>query len=94
MKAWLLKFFGELGDFLTVLFKDSIQQQLKIILPIALKYVKQIANNPNLISGSEKRKAVFDAILDEIGDKQGDFKTHIINLAIEMAVVKFNDAVK
>lgn len=89
MKTWLLKFFGEIGEFLKILLKEGLERQLKIILPIATKYVKMIAADPSLVSGREKQAAVFNAIISEIGDSQEDFKTSIINLAIEMAVVEF-----
>lgn len=92
MKAWLLKFFGELGDFLAVLLKKGIQDELKALLPIALNAVKTVAADSSLTSGDAKFNAAFALIGDQLGSKQQTIGKSLINLAIELAYQRFLDA--
>lgn len=92
MKKWILKFFGELGEFLAVLLKKGIQDELKLLLPIALSAVKTVAADASLTSGDAKFNAALAIVGDQLGDKQAAIGKSLINLAIELAVQKFKDA--
>jgi len=91
MKAWLLKFFGELGEFLAVLFNKALNEQLKVVLPIAKRLVVQVAKDPTLITGSAKREVVIATILAELGAAQVDVAKSVIALAVELAVTKMKE---
>lgn len=91
MKAWILKLFGEIGEFLAVLLKKGIQEQLKALLPIALNAVKTVAADATLTSGEAKFNAAFSIIGDQLGDKQQAIGKSLINLAIELAVQKMKE---
>jgi hypothetical protein len=91
MKQLLLKFFGELGDFLAVLLKSGVQDELKALLPIALNAVKTVAADPTLTTGDAKFNAAFALIGDQLGDKQATIGKSLVNLAIELAVQRFKD---
>ena len=91
-KTALFKILGELGDFLSVLFKSGIQQELKILLPVALQAVKDVAANPNLTTSDAKFNAAVGLIGVALGDKQATIGKSLMNLAIELAYQKFLDA--
>jgi hypothetical protein len=88
MKAWLLKFFGDLGEFLAVLFNKALNEELKVVLPIAKRLVAQVAADPNLITGSAKREVVIATILAELGAAQMSVGMSVVALAVELAVTK------
>jgi hypothetical protein len=91
-KTALLKLLGELGDFLAVLFKSGIQKQLKVLLPIAMKAVKEVASDITLTSGDAKFNAAFDIIGKELGAQQATIGRSLVNLAIELAYQKWMDS--
>lgn len=88
MKAWLLKLFGDIGEYLSVLFDKAIKEELKIVLPIATKLVRQVAADPTLLSGSAKRDAVIAGIIAELAVAQTQVGLSIISLAIELAYTR------
>jgi hypothetical protein len=88
-KVSILHFFGLLGDYLSVLFTSAIQQEMKIVLPLATKYIAKIANDPTLLTGAEKRAVAISQIVGELGQGQSAIGSSIINLAIELAYQKF-----
>jgi hypothetical protein len=87
--ASILKFFGVLGEYFAAIFKSAINQQLKIVLPIATKAVKMVASDPSLLSGGAKREAAIASILAELAAKQVQVGVSTLNLAIELAYQKF-----
>lgn len=87
--ASILKFFGVLGEYFAAIFKSAINQELKIVLPIATKAVKLVASDPSLLSGGAKREAAIAAILAELASKQAQVGISTLNLAIELAYQKF-----
>lgn len=89
MPAWLLKFFGSLGKFLSVLFKGAINEELKVVLPIAAGAVRSVANDPTLIASGSKRDTAVELILAELAAAQVKVGISVINLAIELAVQEF-----
>ena len=95
IKAWFLRFLGELGDFLKVLLQRGVVEELNAILPIALEAVKAVqAEN---LSGEEKRALAISIIKSKIAKASYQTATSVINLAIELAVQKlkaFQDSQK
>lgn len=89
MPAWLLKFFGSLGRFLSVLFKGAINEELKVVLPIAAGAVRSVASDPTLLSSGAKRDTAIGLILAELASAQAKVGVSVINLAIELAVQEF-----
>lgn len=89
MKQWLLKLFGNVGEFLAVLFNNAIQQELKVVLPIAAKAVAQVAVDPALLTGDLRRNAALVAIGGELAKAQVQVGLSTVNLAIELAYTKF-----
>lgn len=59
MKAWFLKIFGPLGEYLSALFSKALNEQLKVVLPIAAKLVKQVAADPTLITRECKERSSY-----------------------------------
>ncbi len=86
IKLWFLGLLGDLGKFLKVLFKDALQKQLKLIMPIAMDAVKQVASDPSILSSNEKRDMAIGIIKDKILDGQREIGLSVIALAVEVAV--------
>lgn len=91
---YVLKLFGEIGDFIAVLLKSGIQQELKIVLPLALNAVKAVAFDKSLTTGDAKFNAAFDLIKGNIGDSQLKIGTSLVNLGIELALQKYKEIEK
>jgi hypothetical protein len=85
MKAWLLKFFGPLGEFLSTILNSAVHQELQIVLPIATKLVKQVAADPSLLTGGAKFDAALAGVLLELSAAQTQVAVSTISLAIELA---------
>jgi len=90
MKAWLLKLFGPIGEFLGALFSNAINKELKIVLPIAAKFVAQVAKDPSLLSGGAKFDAAAAGIMAELASAQINVAVSTLNLAIELAYTKYS----
>jgi hypothetical protein len=76
-------------DFWTKLFKDAVQQQLAIIMPVARQAIQDIASDPSLLTSDDKRNAAFAKIVAVLAVQEYIFAKRMINLAIEIAVVEF-----
>lgn len=87
-KEALLKMLGDLGDFLAVLFKKGIHDELKLILPIALNAVKTVAADASLVGGDAKFNAAFALVSAGVAGGQKDIASSLINLGIELAYQK------
>ncbi len=85
-----MKILNVILSFVQKLFKSALQEQLKILIPIAEKVVKLIAEDPSVVSNSVKRDAAVTLILQELVQKQLNYPMRLINLAIEIAVVEMN----
>lgn len=85
-KQRILAWLGELGQFLSVLFKDALQQELKVVMPIALEAVKQVALDPTLLNGGAKRDAAIAQIQDQLVKSQIQVGLSVVSLAVELAV--------
>lgn len=85
-KQWFMKAMGELGQFLSVLFKDALQKELKAVMPIALAAVKQVAADPSLLTGGAKRDAAIELIGGQLLEAQKTIGLSVISLAVELAV--------
>lgn len=83
-----MKVFDVLKSFFKKLFKNTIQAQIDIILPIAEQAVKQIADDPSIITNEEKRQRAMNMIIAELTAKEVVFAKRLINLCIEIAVVE------
>jgi len=92
MKEWILGLLGDLGQFLKVLFKDALQKELKAIMPIAMAAVKQVAADPSLIKGGDKRDAAIEIIKGQLLDSQKQVGMSILAFAVELAVQNFKNA--
>ena len=90
-KQNLLSFFGDLGKFLSVLFKDTVQQELKVVLPIALDAVTQVALDPTLLNGGAKRDAAISIVQDKLVKSQYTVGVSVVSLAVELAVTNIKN---
>lgn len=86
IKQWLLTTLGDLGKFLSVLFKESLKKELEVVAPIALQVVKQVASDPSLLSGGAKRDAAISAVQAQLIQSQVYVGVSVISLAVELAV--------
>lgn len=82
-----MNIFKAIGSFFSSLFKQSIQSQLEIIVPIAKDIVQMIENDPSIIVDSNKRDTAISMILKELANKELKAVPRILNLALEIAVV-------
>lgn len=82
-------FKGFFGSIVGALFQKAAQTSVAAIAEglgdIAMEAVKQ-ANEGNFTSGSEKRKAAFDAIKAKAVEEGKAFTSHAANIAIELAL--------
>jgi hypothetical protein len=83
-----MTFIQALGNFFKKLFKESIQAQIDIILPIARNVVKSIAEDPTILTSDEKRARAASMIVSELTAKEIVFAKRLINLVIEIAVIE------
>ena len=83
-----MKVLHVLTSFLSKLFKSTIQQQIDIILPIAENAVRQIADDPSILTNEEKRQRAISMVITELTSKEVIFAKRLINLCIEIAVVQ------
>jgi hypothetical protein len=85
-KQKILSLLGDLGQFLSILFKDTVQQELKVVLPIALDTVTKIALDPTLLTGGARRDAAISAIQGQLAQSQVTVGLSVVSLAVELAV--------
>lgn len=83
MKVW-----QSIKNFFSKFFKQAIQQQLEIIIPIARDAVRMVAADPSILTSDEKRARGIAMILTDLSTKQLTFAKSLINLALEIAVVE------
>lgn len=83
-----MKVLHVLTSLLSKLFKSTIQQQIDIILPIAENVVRQIADDPSILTNEEKRQRAISMVIAELTSKEVIFAKRLINLCIEIAVVQ------
>lgn len=84
-----MKLLQNIGKFFKDLFKQSLQAQLAILVPIAQGVVTKIESDPTIIVDSGKQATAFALVLAELSAKELQFVPRLINLAIEIAVVDF-----
>ena len=85
-KQTLLGAFGSLGRFLAILFKDALQKELEVVLPIAIGAVTSVASDPTLIQSGEKRDAAVALIIAQLVKAQVTVGLSVIHLGVELAV--------
>lgn len=83
-----MKIFSIIKNFFSKLFKETIQAQLDIIIPIAKNAVETVAADPSILTSDEKRSRAVNMILTELGAQQLKFAKRLVNLAVEIAVVE------
>lgn len=83
-----MKLVDALKNFFSKFFKQAVQQQLDIIIPIARAAIKQIESDPSLLTSDAKRTAAVAFILAELTAKEITYVQRLVNLAIEIAVVE------
>jgi len=84
--TFLLKNLGTIGKAFAVLFRTALQQELLIVIPIAVRSVHIIEADPSIVTSKDKFVSAFKLIGAELVNSQKDIKTSTINLAIEIAV--------
>ena len=89
VKVLLFKLLGSLGDYLKVIFQTTLKEELKLIMPIATTFVKQVASDPTLLTGAEKRAVAFKSIISQLDAGQAQVGNSVVNLAIELAYANF-----
>jgi len=84
-----MKILHILKKFFTSFFKETINKQLNILIPIALIIVKKIEEDPSIIIDGSKRNTAIAMITSELISQELQFAKRLINLAIEIAVIEF-----
>lgn len=80
---------SKISKFFSSLFKQSIQQQLDILIPIAREIVIEIENDPTILVSKDKQAIAVSKLLSELAVKEIAYIPRLLNLAIEIAVVDF-----
>ncbi|MGZ8924331.1 MAG: hypothetical protein ACXW2E_00475 [Nitrososphaeraceae archaeon] len=63
-----------------------------MVVPIAAKAVRMVANDLSVLKSPEKRNAAVAAVLAELAAAQIEVGLSIVNLAIELAYVEFKNS--
>jgi hypothetical protein len=84
-----MKVLSFLKTFFSKFFKETVEAQLAIIVPIALEAVKKVAADPTILTSDAKRAIAISMILAELTAKELLFAKRLVNLALEIAVVEF-----
>jgi hypothetical protein len=84
-----MKILQTIGKFFKDLFKQSLQAQLDILVPIAKEVVAKIESDPSIILDTGKQGTAVALLLAELSAKELQFLPRLINLAIEIAVVDY-----
>lgn len=85
-------FMSEIWTFIKPFVKQLLTDSGKILARSAMTAVTAVAVSMTDADGSEKRKAAFDIILDDLKSQGIELATSTINAALEAAVVKLKDA--
>ena len=83
-----MKIFSKISKFFSSLFRQSLQQQLDILVPIARGIVATIEDDPTILISKDKQAAAVTRLLAELAAKELAYVPRLINLAIEIAVVE------
>lgn len=85
---WLLNMLGQLGEFFAAILKRGIQDQLNVLLPMALEVCSALAHDSAMITNRQKREVAFSRLMSQARDLSITAAVSTINLAIELAVQK------
>lgn len=77
-----------LGNFFKKFFKQAVQEQIDIILPVARQAVQMVAKDPSIATSDAKRAAAIAFIMSELTAKEVVFAKRMVNLVLEIAVVE------
>lgn len=94
IKQWFITKLGVLGQFLSVLFKTTVQKELEVVLPLAALAVAQIEADPTLILPGAKRDAAIASIVSSLTNSQIKIGLSVVSLGVELAVQAANQASK
>jgi len=86
IKQWFITTLGTLGQFLSVLFKDTVKKELEVVLPLASAAVAQIEADPTLILPGAKRDAAIALIISSLAKSQIKIGLSVVSLGVELAV--------
>jgi len=88
-KEKFIAFFGVLGKFVSVLFKEALQKELVVVVPLARQIIAELAFDPTMLTSSDKRNAAIARIGMQLLSQQKTVGQDIIRLAIELAYQDF-----
>ena len=94
IKQTILRIFGKLGQFLSILFADAVRKELEVVMPIAVNAVKTVALDSSILSNPAKRDAAVALIVDELTKAQVQVGSSVIALGVELAVQHMKAAQK
>ena len=87
---WLKDLFRPLIKDLWAMIKELISGGTELLLAqlkeIAINAVRMVAEDPSLITDSDKRKRAFDTIKTKAIERGLTVKDHLINLSLELAL--------
>lgn len=90
MWNWLSNLFNSLRralwSFLKAIFQGAVELILSQLRELAIEIVKEIADDPTLLTDEEKRNAAFERLKSAALDKGIETRDSLISLAIELAV--------
>ncbi len=78
-------------SFFNSVFSGVTGQAVEGILEIARGVVKEIDQDPSILSSADKRQAAFDRIKTTALAEGKEIASHAINLAIELAVAELRN---
>lgn len=93
MKAFILKWFGVIGEFLVALFRGTLRKELEVILPIVYGLVDEVARDAWYANstGTIKREVVWTRLQQRFYEAQVQVAASTVNLAIELAVQRLKE---
>lgn len=89
LKEKFIAFLGVLGQYVSVLFREALQAELTVVVPLARKLVAEVAMDPTLVTSSDKRHAVMTELVSQLAPRQKKVGEDVIRLAIELAYQDF-----
>lgn len=83
-----MKIIPAITNFFKKFFKQTVQEQLDIVVPIAKEIVVMIEADPSIIVDGDKRATAIAHVVSELAAKELVFANRLLNLALEIAVVE------
>lgn len=89
---FLKKIFLKIYPFLKPIFEVLLNAAGDILREIAIEAVTMVANDPDIVSNSDKRQKAFDTIKESLIEKGLNYRDSAINLSIEWAVAYLKES--